>query len=524
MPTYLLLIVLTFSTVCQGYAQQPDFVYEHLPILAGTPPVNENDINADVQLFSNGQFLSFVIEVRDNQVETNPGNYYTDHVEVWMALPPSSYPKEFEYQLHPHYVRANLAYRGAPEPDQENRFFSTYSEYTPKVSKAQILAGHDYPKGKDIRHDSLQVPYPNMLRDARVDYGIVHFGLFPDNRPPVWYNQESLKALEDVLNLKMGSLESGLKYTVDHRDFGYVINVQMDARALGFITTPSMPEVALAVDVIDTDFKYKRGVTILSTSQLLESDTSTRSFAVATLEQPLKTNFSKVPDQVFHQIGYFPTYVYAANGWEPIAVDTDMLFYKEHTPSASLTEVQFSRRPISYTQYHSESERIYLQKLRIACQYVNVQPTVLEYTILNGHVFKGELTSTPLSILDTTALDEEVFLFEDGKPGVIVFSNRRSDPFEWSDCAECQEQEFSIYRVDRDKSWRIFSVSQSDGPLPFCLIQNQPYNSYYVDHMNWGRKGQILVLHLQHRKRSDRKRLRISWDDFGNNIEVQELP
>ena len=502
-----------------------DFQMDSLQPIQGKALISSPvDIQAGVQVFCNGEYLSFVIEVTDDHVDQNGKGLESDHIELHLALPPKAYPPGFEYRLHPHYLLASAPNsRGSKYPVERQRYFSTYSEYFAPIGVENFLQDHDYPDSQTIRENSLDLPFPSQFRTSRVDYGLVQFAIYPDGRTPEVLNKAHHKVLEKELGIKMGEIAEGLLYSVDFTDQGYIINAQLSPQALGFVEVPAMPELYFAVDVVDADFRYKRGVTVLSTLATSTYGQAKNDYNALSLATPLKTNLTKAPDRVYLKTDYRPTFTYTTHGWIPTAVEVDALHFKEFEPSESLTEVRFFHRPLRYHQILDREHLLNIEQLTIDVEYVNAKGEELEFTIINDQVFVVRRVTQSLALLDTVD-NSKTFLFSDGQPGIILTENSTLHPYGWGDCGHCIDERLHIFRIEKEGSQKVLSIEQGEGNPGFCVVGTESYDGYVVTKLNWVKEGQMMVLQLNHREQNLRKRLRVSWNEIGKEVEIEELP
>jgi len=504
------------------YGQKPDFAQDNLYVVSGSRFIsNENDISASTKVFCTGKYISIVIEVKDDVVKNMSDSYFTDHVELWFALPRSAYAGNFEYAMHPNYVYYQEGGNGRMWNEGTPRFFSVYSEYSSEVNLRDFVRGYDYPKLANFRttNSKLKVPRPEKLRKGRAYYGIVHYGLYPDQRSPVLYDKNNYKLVESAVNHKMGNIAGGLKYVAERTDEGYIINARISTRALGFVTFPKMEQIRLMVDVVDTDYGGRRDTTLLSTSsERVKGVPAT--FNRVEFQRPLRTNYSDVPDITFNKIGVQPVYMYTRSDWQPTYVDTDALVYGYESVSDSLIEVKFSPLPMEYKT--NRSGGFPSEVLALNYEYVNTIRNQLEYILVNGFVFKSEQVKESLGGEDTVR--NSVFRFPDGVPGVILKDNLTVNPFGWGECGKCVEEIISIHRVASEGPREILSIFQGDGPNPYCQVQDLSFDDYYVAQLDWIDKGRLLVLNLRSWKSRARKRIKVTWDGDGTDVRVVLVP
>jgi hypothetical protein len=504
-------------------AQEPDFRMDSLSLVRGQElRSSPEDASAAVSLYSNGEFLSLIVEVKDDAVENEASNYFTDHVEVLFSLPPQAYPENFDYQRHPYYLYSRPRSSRSQRDKSTPRLFSAQDDQLKDEMEVQtFLSQHNYPKPQAIRKDSLDIPFPPQLVRERVDYGLVHFGLFPDNRAPVLYNARHHLLLEKSLDIKMGAVESGIIYTVDQQDDGYILTAQIYPEALGFVFLPNMPVLNLSVDVVDTDSRQHVGLTVLSTSGDGRHSMKARTFNEVKLQKPLDTNFSSAPDRVYEQTGYRPSFTYTQEGWVSTGVDVDALHYANLESNGSMSEVRFLQRPQQYQNEAFPDLYLNLEQFTITYDYVKAMSRKVSYTLLNGQVFRSQyMRPDSLSYLPR----QHFFTFPDGQPGLLLTENTTLNPYGWGDCGQCIQEQIRLYRVTRDASEEILHIEQGESEPAYCYIGPLTYPGYFVSQVNWVKEGELMVLQLLSRQGDKRKRIRVSWQPDGSGLEMQELP
>ncbi len=516
-------VILVFSAYLllpsAAKAQKPDFYEDSLFVVSGKENIrNKWDAKASVKLFCDGEYLSVTIDVKDDIIENKPDNLETDHVEVSFALPASAFPRDFEYNFHPKYIYSS----GQSNPYEKTRlprFFSVYSEYAPSLKMGSFLSEYDYPTAKDVKAKKLTVPYPENIKECTVDYGIVVFGLYPDKRSPILLNKNNFQILEKMWGYQIGDLLEGVRYVVDKTNYGYTISAQFSVKALGFVQLPKMEEIRFMVDIIDKDGQGK-ATTILSTSQYRAKGVPV-TFNNIRFKRALRTNISEVPDAVFNKLDFRPVYAFTDTGWIATSVETDMIAFGEQNMSKSLLEIKFSKLPIRYASYEDLAKNN-VKKLSVDTEGVNTNAKTSEYFIINGQVFESEIMKANKNKRES--LYSHTFSFPDGSAGLILKNKTAYNPNGWGSCKNCYEEIISIIRIENGSTKTILAVYQGNTYTPYCQIGDKNYKGFYVYSLDWLREGKMLVFRLSNWDNTEKKRVKISWDDAGSKIAQSETP
>lgn len=493
-------------------AQRPDFAMDKLFEVSQQNNRTIEPIQANTSLYCNGESITLVVQVFDDRINLDPSPLYTDHIELWFALPATSYPTNFEYGHHAAYVYYPDYSRDQPSP----RFFSIYPEYAPQLRVDDFVDKFDYPSERDVLQDRLSVPVGRNLEAREVHYGIVQYGIYP-NQPPQLLNRDHHAVLERSLGQGLGDLASQLNYSVEMDRGSYTVNVEITPEVLGFVSLPELAEMRFMVNIMDTGSggKARR---VLSSSQNGEAGRPS-SFNEVRFFQPLRTNMTDVPDGLFRVTGFHPVMINGERGWIPTSVDTDALVYKEQTASQSLVEVKFSEQPFRYSNINQQG--ISLHRLEVLHDFVNSIAEEREYMMLNGQLFAASRMRNSISPLDT--LNSSFFRFPDGSPGLLVKENTPMDPYGWGKNGHLIEETIRIHRVVDDRTQDILYIQQGEGERPYCFIQGQDFSSHYVSKLDWIRKGEILVLILTDWNTGYPTRVKISWNPDGTNVQVEKV-
>lgn len=511
-------------SVLHAHAQDPDYYSETLTAVKGSSFIqSSNDLDVKVSLYSFEEYLSLVVEVKDEFLDINPSEYLADHIELFFALPQDAYPDEFQAGTHPYYLYAPPFVSRGLQKEEKGRFFSSPNDAMVDMEVEAFLAENNYPDTPDIRKDSLKIPYASHLSRRRIDYGIVHYGLFPDQRAPILYNKKYHRIIEKNLNIKLGAVESGITYVVDRNEDGYTLTAQIEPKALGFVRLPEMKSIYFSLDVIDTDGIKQAGYSVLSVSQGGSHSMKDRTFIEVPLNRALNTNFSEAPDRIYRKTNYFPTYTYTEKGWTPTAIEVDALFYDKQRPSNQFSEVQFKHRPQRYRLTTFPRKYLSFEQFDINYEYVNLLGRTVQYTLIYDHVFRSQIMRASKND-SISPLPKQVFFFSDGKPGLILLENATLSPYGWGENGHLLDERIRVMRVLKDEVHELLRIEQGDGEDAYCYIGKLSYPGFFVEKINWAKEGEIMVIWLQNRADQARKRVRVSWQADGSDIEVQELP
>lgn len=495
-------------------AQKPDFLADTMAIVSGKEYAkSRKDIRAMSKIYCDGEAITVIIEVKDDIIENKTDNFETDHVEIWLALSSSAYPSNFEYNFHPKYIY------GSTGTNQKPRFFSVYSEYANGVGLNSFLKNFDYPDTKKVTEQNLNVPKPEYLRECRMDFGMVHYGFYPDQRKVVHYNKGNYKMLEQVLEVKLGDFTKGVRYVSDKTETGYKITVEFTPQALGFVQLPKLEELRFMIDVVDKDGQGKKATTVLSTSTTHQK-ANPATFNMVRFKKPLKTNTSQIPDAVFNKLDFHPIYTLTDTAWVSTSVETDMAVLGKENLSKSITEIKFSVQPVKYVAYEDMAKNT-VKRLIVEKDGVNSRPITTEYYIVNGQVFESELVKMGKNRKES--VNNYTFSFPDGSAGLILKQRTALNPYGWGKCGNCYEEVISLMRIKGTDAKTLFAIYQGNSGEKYCQIGEQNFRGYYVANVEWMREGKTLLLRLSSWDNTSRKRVRVSWNDDGSKIAMKEL-
>jgi len=488
-------------------------------------PTGENttDIQAQARLYCDGDAISINVYVQDDDIQLQSSNDLSDHIRIWLALPEEAYPERFDYQLHPQYITSRPSDYSL---SQKARYFSTNASdltmekgenmenFFEKSDYPQISRGDDPPES-----EGNNLPARPELEPGIVPFGLVGYSFFSDNRPPVWINAADMQQLENTFELQLANLVDSIKYyaeTTESND-GYTLDISFPAAALGFVQLPHMKHIRLLIEVWNAEADQPANI-ILSSSENRQDQTP-YTFNEVYFQEPLRTNFCDIPDQVFYQTSYYPICLLTENNWVSTAMDVDALVFAPKITSKSLTEIKFYKQNLEYLQQDFGETAV--ETLRVQMDYVNQFPRQKEYTLIKGETFMNEKTSYPLP--DQNDLPSGLFAFPDGHIGLIQRSSIPVDPFGWTNCQTCLEDNITIHRVDPFGQHEMLRMRQGDGQHAYCKVGDLKFDDYQISSLDWISDGKILVIGLKHRYQKLGKRIKVSWEDDGSNMEVVEV-
>jgi len=511
---YMIGYVLLLLSSMGGFTQTPDFELDRFyPIGYESTPASS--VSANVKLYSDGQYLLLYVHVRDEDIAIKGEAELSDHVQIWFSLPQKAYPEDFEYKLHPSYVRAPARTHrsGKQEPP---RYFSAISEYIPDdvLRLNDFVTRYDYPDQSEA-----WVPLPHVLETEEVHFGMVHFALFPDERRPVHINTEGLARVEESLDANLGNLVQGISYHVNIEEGrGYELHAQISREALGFATLPSMDEIRMMVDIWDAPAGRGEAQPILSTAPY-RLPNKPHTFNSVYLDRPLYTNFTTIPDELFDNTGYHPICFYSDQDWIATGVDVDALVYREMKASQSLTEVRFTPQPFYYNIENYRGTAI--QRLTVDTEYVNELPREKTLYWIEDQAFISEKVQQ-VGLSSSQGKDQVIDL-RDGTIGLILHDRTTQDPFGWGEGGSSVEETITLYRVAWGNRKRLLTIQQGEGEHAYCTIGQLNFQGFFVQDIDWMPRDRFFIARLSHRYHDDKKRVKLYWEEDEKELRVTAL-
>jgi hypothetical protein len=202
--------------------------------------VSEEDLSGKYKLSVTEEHLKFEIFVTDDQVNLSEEPIHSDHIEIWLALPPNPYT------------------------DQPNGFKhlqdlnSTYW-IDPKFGSDILSMSGDYQNaGPNCIWDYFE---QTKFKQKKQWFGLRHLGIFPKQEKAVSYETDKSQYLPSQL------LDKDIKVkTKEVSSKGYHVEVTIPVSSFGVIPVGGLDSFRYMIDIIDVD--SKRQETLLSSSSL----------------------------------------------------------------------------------------------------------------------------------------------------------------------------------------------------------------------------------------------------------------
>ncbi len=486
-------------------------------------PVNRNrgegeELRAEAIVFGDGQNISLHVEVSDPDVRLASSNISSDQVRVWLALSSEAFPEGFDYNLHAHYITARQTFSPMTE---RLRFFGVEEGHPPNVDMDQVLEESDYPSNLKLYADSNALPPKVELEENIVPFGMVGYAFFPDNRKPEWVNSQHMDLLEKSLDLKLARLEDSIKYVAEEKDGGggYTLDISFSPASLGFVQLPEMRKIRVLIEVLKGSGGGRSTKVLLSSSADRQPD-KPHTFNEVVFHTPLKTNFTAIPDELFYLTDFFPVFLFSEADWTPTSVDVGALEILPRQTSRFLTEIKFYKQMLDYDRRIFQG--IPVETLRVQFNPVNQIPREKEFTLINNRLYTVE--HSPYIISDPEAIMTGLFAYPDGGVGMILRNSVPVDPYGWDNCQTCVEERISVHRISAEGQGPLFEVRQGEGENAYCRIGEYYFPNFFLAEIDWIEEGRIMILNLNHRYLKTKRRIKVSWNDVGSDLEIKVMP
>lgn len=509
------LVLLFCALFAPAFAQKSDFQLDSLYIIEGERYLSgPRDLKASTLMYCDGSAISLQIEVRDDMVDIERA--LKDHIELWFALPPSAYAENFPYQTHPSYAQTPRV-NGSIGP----RYIAPAKpDFSGRVRTEYLANACDYPTTAAITSQKINLPPLNELKAGIMPFGIVGFELALDQNQVSQIGRSMYRDLQTQCGLRQGDLTSGIKYAVEINENGYIVTVQIRPRALGYLQLPAMNELRFVVDVVDIDYPATRK-TVASTAP------NHKMWFPATynhvkLNKPLQFNIIDIPASFLEKINLRPLAVLSDSGWVLASAHSEMLMFRQERFSLSLVETAFARTRHSFIKHDDPSLNLSAQALLLDRAPIYTAPGQDQFFLIEGQVLRTELAKPERP--ESFGLGNRFFRYPDGKVGFIAEETRPINPYGWGNCGPCLERSLSIWRFADGKKWKIVTVNQGESSgNAHCEINREPFPDFRMSRWDWVTKGSVLVFLLDSRTTKTRKRLKVSWDAYGNNVRQRVL-
>ncbi|MEO0472740.1 MAG: hypothetical protein AAF206_24205 [Bacteroidota bacterium] len=194
----------------------------------------------------------------------------------------------------------------------------------------------------------------------------------------------------------------------------------------------------------------------------------------------------------------------------------DGLMFQEQDVSQVLTEVRFFRQPFLYQTSPVRDDSI--RKVVVQQDYVNRPSHLREYILLNGQVI--ETQRSVMTPKEDDLIENQLFYFPDGMPGMVVRDNTTRTPFGWGECGKCIDETIWILKINPDGVQVIAEATQSNGPEGYCQIGDNYFAQHYVSQIDILNDGRFAVLRLNQRGSKERKRIKVDWSTEASKVRI----
>ncbi|MEM7655499.1 MAG: hypothetical protein AAF399_05165 [Bacteroidota bacterium] len=503
---HLPLIVLFCAGIgSQLLAQTPDAVWEHL----FSPEVVKDTFIAEtdglIQLYTNGTELSFFIQVNDSLIQAE------DHLIIWLGLPQTAFPSDFPYASHPTYFapprqhlrgERGLFTRLFSAVDGLDQFFDTYR--------------NEQPDSADL------TPWqPSNLMTMEVPFGLVGYQIFADGRPAQLVNAAEIEELSDLWKVERLPWERLVRYTAEEQEWGkgMVFNVSIPTEALGFVCVPDHREVNTAVDWVKATHATGQWELVGTTApRETFPGIQGRNLTQVSLSTPLFTDLPGIPAPIWYEGGYFPICFRSESGWVGVEGAMDALFFRPGWPSTDLVELSFAPVNLAVEQEIWKDREL----TRLHVQLPSVWRFPWEdwwFQLGDQHLTLHRIPETPLLFGDSW------FELPDGTPASLLSQHQRAFPYPWHASGNEWADEAILYRWKADGPERMVEIRQNRWPVINCEVGPLQFENYQITSYDLLPGGRRMVIWLENWEEEKlRKRIKISWDDAGKGVVVEEIP
>ncbi len=506
------LLFLFFGLPLTAQVPAPDYTFRQFfpPERQRVDQLPANPLKARAWIYSDGRALTVIVEVEDSDIRTSRSSTHSDHVQIWIGLDDSAFPADFPHDTHPYYLGA-LSSPSQARLQRGNVTASTriFAPQAPVRSPARDwLQEFGYPDERSVINDSLYVPAPEALRSMTVPYGMVHFALYPDERPAEWLNKGDFAILSQALGTEPADWMANIRYdcdTFEHRQ-GYIISAEIPLEAFGFVKVPSMESIRVLLAVANAS-RNGSPAKIELFSQPDRQEPRLANLKLVQLQQPLRINPTNVPSEVFERAGQSPTMFHSSRGWMPVQVRTGPLVLRPSMVSRQWQEIQYSPVSIGYEDFRNKGYAV--QRLTLGYDRVNMPGEEQDYLLINGSLEKSYRSKSERVTADNIA---PVFLFRypDGATGIFLRDNFPFHPYGWGVCGTCLQERMRILRVTPSGLSTVIQWKQSEGPDASFDIQGYSFPGFYLTQIDQIKNNEIIVLVLNHRSLRQTKRIKLT--------------
>jgi hypothetical protein len=526
--TLLLLFAISPIAIPQG-----NTVHDSLTVVWGQKNYSgPADCSGNAIITSTDSTLVITVNVVDDKLVLRDDSLHSDHIELWFAIPdfyhPDYRPDDWQYEVpqrtsylwdgekYLYLFKGKVDLKGIQRELRSPTIYAfNYSEEHPSYD---ALEANDNGWLKGEIDNYLAGPRSSTLRQTRLFYGITHLGVFPASRKIILYDREGYVPLEKMLGARIPDLSRFAACTSTVRPDGYRVVINLRPEALGFSSAFGLTRLTYTINIADAD-DSGRQETILSTSPNHRWGDPT-TFKYAFLYPCIRVNLSsQIPEagdpsqERFSDDEHLPIsrlpkhFLYTADGWIPVERRTDS-FEAYDQPEVfhldNIGKVTFERGVLKARRTKRGNDMLtFLTVPQGEFMFVGkritypTRDTVATFLLADSSVAvlatkfeaSGMYTHSYISYLVLAAGASETVLGE--------FWNNESMSF--SDSLKFEAKDWDRYRVNWDDM-------ESEKNFKWASI------------FFWERPGRSMVIDL-----GRGIRVRISWDDRGNNITYTRL-
>ena len=256
------------------FGQSRTFTEDQFHVVWGAEHFRDaNDLSATAVVRADGERVHVTVLVKDDSLVFQPDDIHTDHVEIWLSTGGGTNITG---------TRRNRVVRWTDQQGQDERVFllpegmngdslrREFSNPLLQINDSTFYledALHDERWGDDVHFlgQNWKLDRLHQGRFQEMDWfdGIVHWGIFPEERTPVLYDREAYEVLERQTGLKLDVPPP--TSTVEQYEDGYRMDISFEPASFGFVGSSGIEGFGVMIDIIDVDGQGRQE-TLLSTS------------------------------------------------------------------------------------------------------------------------------------------------------------------------------------------------------------------------------------------------------------------
>ncbi len=333
----ILLILIICSNVLFGQ-ESVQISFDTLYSIPGTgKPSSLSDLSAKTQVRVTPDSLVFSLIVKDNDLKSGSDIENSDRVEIWFGYPWLDF--------------ADFIIGGE---GNETRIFRNTAEAGDNADVKRFLNDGDYPEGKLVHPESGALVQPDVPKRESLKRDLVFAGLVRlifkiDGSAIIHANRENYLAFENQTGYKIDDFSKYAAYSSLKTEDGYIMEIRLSNRCLGFARPEVMNKIRLAVDVYDVDAKAGEAKAISTAKNRYYA----RSFYMNEIELPFKMNIklSDFPSEMVSSLKINQDAVCTTQGWEGFGISSGSIVYaKDLISETGLQEFYFHKTTHLYSK------------------------------------------------------------------------------------------------------------------------------------------------------------------------------